>query len=67
MQTITGVLRRWRRNGDKVSGYVYESDIWDNGEFAELEGGYLQGYGPYYLYVRGIQVYKLSKEDELKD
>jgi len=67
MPTITGVLRKWRRDVDGVSGYVYESDVWDEGEHAEFGGGYFQESAMFWLYVEGQQVYKLPKDEEFKD
>jgi hypothetical protein len=66
--TITGVLRKWRRLGKGcVSGYVYESDIWDEGEPAYLELGTFIESANYFLFNMGSQVYKLPKEEEVKD
>ena len=67
MRTITGVLRKWRRDIDGASGYVHESDIWDEGEFAEFEGGQFVESSLFFLYVVGLQVYKLPKDEEMKD
>lgn len=64
--TITGVLRRWRRDAFGVSGYIYESEIWDEGEYADLDEGYFHETPLFWLYIRGQQVYKLPKDEEVK-
>lgn len=66
-QMITGVLRKWRRQGNSVRGYVYESDIWDYGEPCYLEDGHFVEASNFYLYVTGRQVYKLPKDEEIID
>lgn len=65
-QTITGVLRKWRRRSDSsVVGYVYESDIWDEGEVAFLfPGEYVESVN-FWLFNMGSQVYKLPKDEEV--
>jgi hypothetical protein len=66
--TITGVLRKWRRvSSQAVLGYVYESDVWDEGEKAFLHPGQFIESANFYLFNMGVQVYKLPKEEELKD
>jgi len=65
---ITGVLRRWRRSGkDAVTGYVYESDIWEDGDRAHLYPGAFIESANFFLFNMGAQVYKLPKEEEIKD
>ena len=81
MPMITGELRRWRQhkrsNGvavhgepvsphaEAVTGYVYNSDIWDDGEEATLIG-YVTDHGGFYLLVVDKQVYRLPKDEEMK-
>lgn len=66
--TITGVLRKWRRSGkDAVQGYVYESDIWDDGEAAHLFPGTFIESTNFFLFNMGQQVYKLPKDEEMMD
>lgn len=82
MPMITGELRKWRQHKHQVNGaetmgasetphtsavhgYVYHSEIWDDGEAATLIG-YLTDHGGFYLLVVGRQVYRLSKDEELK-
>lgn len=65
---LTGELRRWRRKGtDGVQGYVFQSDIWDEGDDAYLYPGKFIECGGFYLFYMGIQVYKLPKDEEIKD
>lgn len=67
-QTITGVLRKWQRKGRTgVTGYVYESDIWDEGERCALLPGEFVESVNYWLFVMNTQVYKLPKDEELKN
>jgi len=80
MPMITGELRRWRlhrtngaaTNGDEstphtfaVTGYVYHSEIWDDGEEASLIG-YMTDHGGFFLMVVGKQVYRLPKDEKMK-
>lgn len=66
--TITGVLKKWRRSAKMcVIGYVYESDIWDDGEEACLFPGTFIESANFFLFNMGSQVYKLPKEEEMKD
>lgn len=63
---ITGVLRKWRRPAkDTVVGYVYESDIWEDGELATLFPGTFIESTNFYLFNMGSQVYKLPKDEEM--
>lgn len=63
---LTGELRKWRREEfDHVSGYVHQSDIWDEGEYAHLGPGKLIESGGFYLFYMGVQVYKLPKDEEI--
>lgn len=65
-QMITGVLRKWRRKeGSGVQGYVYESDIWDDGEQAFLYPGHFIESVSFYLFCMGPQTYKLPKDEEI--
>lgn len=72
--TITGVLRKWRRSnsllGPVISGYVYESDIWDQGDFAELdyvdESQLVESANFFLLVLSPVQVYKLPKDEQLQ-
>lgn len=67
MQTITGELRKWqRRSMSSVEGYVYYSDIWDDGEYASFVGGSFVESSNFFLYVLGKQVYKLDKDEQIK-
>ncbi len=66
-QTITGVLRKWRRRGSGVEGFVYESDIWDDGEKAWLFPGAFVVSVNFWLFVMNTQTYKLPKDEEIKD
>lgn len=76
---ITGELRKWRRHKKNgfgaehadtpsvvgITGYVYNSDIWDDGEEASLVG-YPSDHGGFYLLTCGMQVYRLPKDEEVK-
>lgn len=48
-----------------IHGYVYNSEIWDDGEEATLIG-YLTEHGGFYLLVVGRQLYRLPKDEERK-
>lgn len=64
---ITGVLRKWQRRGPGVQGFVYESEVWDDGDEAFLFPGKLVESVNFYLWVMGTQTYKLPKDEEIKD
>lgn len=66
-QMITGVLRKWQRSGPGIRGYVYESDIWDDGEEAFLFPGEMVESVNFYLWVMNTQTYKLPKDEEIKN
>lgn len=68
-KTVTAELRKWRRNGEYIEGYIYQdiNDIWEDGDHAIL--------GPvlswpesanFYLAVTLTACYKLSKDEEVK-
>ncbi len=66
--TITGVLRKWRRKGERaVVGFVYESDIWEDGDEAALfPGDFIESVN-FWLFQMGTQTYKLPKDEEIPD
>ncbi len=65
-QMITGVLRKWQRKGPSgVQGFVYESDIWDDGDSAVLFPGQFVESINFWLFVMSTQTYKLPKDEEM--
>lgn len=64
-QTITGELRKWHSPRlNFVKGYVYDSDIWDEGEEAYMGPGTFIESALFYLFVYGNQVYKCPKDEQ---
>jgi hypothetical protein len=64
---ITGELRRWRRKASGIVGYVYDSDVYDDGDecFFLSSSGELKEYSTFYLYEMATQTYKLHKDEEM--
>lgn len=70
----TAELRRWRREKDYFTGYVYNdpNDVWEDGEFTDFS---LEDHSPsgitdngmfYLVYIGSLTVFKLMKDDEIK-
>ena len=75
MPMITGVLRKWQRrfsfqHGPSITGYIYESDIWDEGEYAELmyvdDSQLVESTNYFLLVLSPVQVYKLPKDEQVQ-
>ena len=69
-QTITAELRKWRRNGSHIEGYVYNdvNDIWEDGDHALIYPviSWVES-ANFYLAVTHTACYKCSKDEELND
>lgn len=65
-RTITAELRKWRRNGDAVEGFVYNdiNDCWEDGEWAYFTNTEWFESANFYLVRVGGSVYKCSKDEE---
>jgi hypothetical protein len=67
-------LRRWRKEKDYFTGYVYNDgrQVWDEGEFtdfslADQPHSYLVDCGLYFIiYINATPMFRLNKDDEIK-
>jgi hypothetical protein len=68
----TAEIRRWRREKNYITGYVYNdpNDIWEDGEFFDIDlddqPATLLDQGRFLLLVTRATVFKLDKDEQQK-
>lgn len=69
-RTITAELRKWRRNGDYVEGYIYNdvADVWEDGDRALIYPiiDWVESVN-FFLAVTNTACYKCPKDEERED